>query len=84
MILRSKLSRAASWLYHNDPTNPARFDIYDILSCYGLHPRTKINAILTPDLIETIEDITKTINDAENKRLDDLRKLQIRKNNRRK
>ena len=61
MILRGKLSRAASWLYHNEPNNKARFDIYEILSCYGLHPRSKVNAILTPELEKTINKITEII-----------------------
>jgi hypothetical protein len=84
MIQKSKLTRVAAWLYKTDPTNAARFDIYEVLSCYNLHPKTKINAILTPDLLETIESINAEINDAENRQKDKLRKEQIKKLNRRK
>tara|TARA_Y100001973_G_scaffold23676_1_gene35386 strand:- start:4156 stop:4410 length:255 start_codon:yes stop_codon:yes gene_type:complete len=82
MILRSKLSRAASWLFHNDPQNKARFEIYDILSCYGLHPRTKVNAILTPELEKTIDKITETIKAEETKEKERQRKAILRRHRR--
>ena len=83
MILRGKLSRAASWLFHNDPTNKARFEIYEILSSYGLHPKSKINAILTPELEKVINDITETIETKERQEKERQRMALIRRRRKR-
>ena len=60
-MIRKDLTRAASWLYHNEPGNPARKQIYNILNSYGLHPKTEINTPIKPELIKLIESINEKI-----------------------
>ena len=73
-MIRKDLVLAASWLYHNDPGNPAREQIYNILKFYGLHPKTPINTPIKPELIKIIETINEKIKADEAAKLKQLKK----------
>ena len=47
------LTKAASYLYHNDPTNPIRWLLYGITK--GTHPKDEIKAVLSKEVLKVVQ-----------------------------
>ena len=77
-----ELSKIASWLYHNSPEDKARFEIY--LSTEGKHPQDEILAVFSDETTKAIQSTTKKLEDAENKRILELKKFKKHKKRRQK
>lgn len=52
---RILLVKAASWLYHNDPYNKIRLNIYSLLDNYGLHSDTEIDCKIDESILFYVE-----------------------------
>ena len=76
------LAKIASWLYHNSPEDKARFEIY--LSTEGKHPQDEILAVFSDETTKAIQSTTKKLEDAENKRILELKKFKKHKKRRQK
>lgn len=76
-----ELTKIASWLYHNDNSNKARFEIY--LSTEGKHPQDEILVVFSDETSKAIQSTTKKLEEAENKRLLELKKFKKHKKRRR-
>ena len=76
------LTKIASWLYHNSPEDKARFEIY--LSTEGKHPQDEILAVFSDETTKAIQSTTKKLEDAENKRILELKKFKKHKKRRQK
>ncbi len=76
-----ELSKIASWLYHNDNSNKARFEIY--LAIEGKHPQDEILTVFSDETSKAIESVAKKLEDAENKRLLEIKKFKKHKKRRR-
>ena len=68
-----ELSKIASWLYHNDPCNQARFEIYKATE--GTHPKDEILTVFSDETTKAIQVIAKKLEGAENKRILELKKI---------
>ena len=77
-----ELSKIASWLYHNSPEDKARFKIY--LAIEGKHPKSKILTVFSDETSKVIQFVTKKMQEAENKRILELKKIKRHKKRRRK
>jgi len=75
------LTKIASWLYHNDPDNQARFEIY--LATEGKHPQDEILTVFSTETKKAIQFVTKKLECAENKRILELKKIKKHKKRRR-
>ena len=75
------LTKIASWLYHNSPEDKARFEIY--LSTEGKHPQDEILAVFSDETTKAIQSTTKKLEDAENKRILEIKKFKKHKKRRR-
>ena len=75
------LTKIASWLYHNDPDNKARFEIY--LATEGNHPQDEILTVFSDETKKAIQVIAKKLEDAENKRILEIKKINKHKKRRR-
>ena len=76
-----ELSKIASWLYHNSPEDKARFEIY--LAIEGKHPKDEILTVFSDETSKAIQSTTKKLEDAENKRLLEIKKFKKHKKRRR-
>ena len=54
---RKELTFVASWLFHNEKTNPVRQQINEILKPFGLHSTTEVPDHLFDHLISEIKRI---------------------------
>ena len=77
-----ELSKIASWLYHNSPEDKARFEIY--LAIEGKHPKDEILTVFSDETSKAIQSTTKKLEDAENKRLLEIKKFKKHKKRRQK
>lgn len=75
-----ELSKIASWLYHNSPEDKARFEIY--LAIEGKHPQDEIFAVFSDETTKAIQVVTKKLEDAENKRILEIKKIKKHKKRR--
>ena len=75
------LTKIASWLYHNSPEDKARFEIY--LAIEGKHPKDEILTVFSDETRKAIQSTTKKLEDAENKRLLEIKKFKKHKKRRR-
>ena len=75
------LTKIASWLYRNDPDNQARFEIY--LATEGKHPKDEILTVFSDETTKAIQVVSKKLEDAENKRILELKKIKKHKKRRR-
>ena len=75
------LTKIASWLYHNSPEDKARFEIY--LAVEGKHPKDEILTVFSDETSKAIQSTTKKLEDAENKRLLEIKKFKKHKKRRR-
>ena len=76
------LAKIASWLYHNSPEDKARFEIY--LATEGKHPQDEILVVFSDETSKAIQSTTKKLEDAENKRLLEIKKFKKHKKRRQK
>ena len=76
------LTKIASWLYHNSPEDKARFEIY--LAIEGKHPKDEILTVFSDETSKAIQSTTKKLEDAENKRLLEIKKFKKHKKRRQK
>ncbi len=75
------MAKIASWLYHNSPEDKARFEIY--LAIEGKHPKDEIFAVFSDETTKAIQVVAKKLEDAENKRLLEIKKFKKHKKRRR-
>jgi len=75
------LTKIASWLYHNDSSNQARFEIY--LATKGKHPKDEILTVFSVETTKAIQVVAKKLEGAENKRILELKKIKKHKKRRR-
>jgi len=75
------LAKIASWLYHNDNSNKARFEIYKAIE--GKHPQDEILTVFSEETSKAIQVVAKKLEDAENKRILELKKIKKHKKRRR-
>jgi hypothetical protein len=76
-MIKKQLSIIASWLYHNDPKNKARFEIYQAID--HKHPADEIKHHFSTQTAEVIESINSKIKQAETARIKELKKLKKRR-----
>ena len=76
-----ELSKIASWLYHNSPEDKARIEIY--LAIEGKHPQDEILTVFSNETSKAIQVIAKKLEDAENKRILEIKKINKHKKRRR-
>jgi len=75
-----ELSKIASWLYHNSPEDKARFKIY--LAIEGKHPQDEILTVFSDETRKAIQVVAKKLEEAENKRILELKKIKRHKKRR--
>ena len=75
------LAKIASWLYHNSPEDKARFEIYKATE--GKHPQDEIFALFSNETSKEIQVVAKKLEEAENKRILELKKIKKHKKRRR-
>jgi len=75
------LAKIASWLYHNDNSNKARFEIYNAIE--GKHPQDEILTVFSEETSKAIQVVAKKLEEAENKRILELKKIKKHKKRRR-
>ena len=74
------LAKIASWLYHNSPEDKARFQIY--LAIEGKHPQDEILVVFSDETSKAIQVVAKKLEEAENKRIFELKKFKKHKKRR--
>tara|TARA_Y100000590_G_C15426816_1_gene903580 strand:+ start:509 stop:739 length:231 start_codon:yes stop_codon:yes gene_type:complete len=72
-MIKKRLSIIASWLYHNDPKNKARFEIYQAID--HKHPADEIKHQFSKETAQAIENINSKIKQAEALKLKELKRL---------
>ena len=77
-----ELSKIASWLYHNSPEDKARFEIY--LVTEGKHPQDEILTVFSDETTKAIQVVAKKLEEAENKRILEIKKFKKHKKRRQK
>lgn len=55
VLYRGTLSKVASHLYHTDPSNNVRQEIYRFLESYGEHPKTEITTPISDSIKKEVE-----------------------------
>jgi len=75
------LAKIASWFYHNSPEDKARFKIY--LAIEGKHPQDEIFTVFSDETSKAIEVVSKKLEEAENKRILEIKKIKKHKKRRR-
>ena len=76
------LAKIASWLYHNSPEDKARFKIY--LAIEGKHPQDEILTLFSDETRKAIQVVAKKLEDAESKRILEIKKIKKHKKRRQK
>ena len=76
-----ELSKIASWLYHNSPEDKARFEIYKATE--GKHPQDEILTLFSDETSKAIQVVAKKLEEAENKRILEIKKFKKHKKRRR-
>ncbi len=64
--LNSDITKIASWLFHNEPQNKARYDIYNATITKS-HPKNIIEIEFSTETAATIERVRHKIEEAETK-----------------
>ena len=77
-MLRIKLSKICSYLYHKQAEEKAAAEIWEVIKL-NVHPRSDIKHVFSPETTEVIERVNKTIEAAEKRRILELKKLKKRK-----
>jgi hypothetical protein len=77
-MLRIKLSKICSYLYHKKAEEKAAAEIWEVIKLNS-HSRIDINHVFSPETTEVIERVNNIIEAAENRRILELKKLKKRK-----
>ena len=74
-MIRSKLTKVASWLWMYEPSNKTRLVIYDKMEKFGRHPSTIITVDFDEKHMEVINRVLKTMEQEEEKREKMLKRI---------
>ena len=77
-MLRIKLSKICSYLYHKKAEEKAAAEIWEVIKL-NVHPRSPINHVFSPGTTEVIQRVNNIIEAAEKRRILELKKLKKRK-----
>ncbi len=77
-MLRIKLSKICSYLYHKQQEEKAAAEIWEVIKLNS-HPRSEIKHVFSPETTEVIQRVNNIIEAAENRRILELKKLKRRK-----
>jgi hypothetical protein len=77
-MLRIKLSKICSYLYHKKAEEKAAAEIWEVIKLNS-HSRIDIKHVFSPGTTEVIERVNNIIEAAENRRILELKKLKKRK-----
>lgn len=77
-MLRIKLSKICSYLYHKKAEEKAAAEIWEVIKLNS-HSRSDIKHVFSPGTTEVIQRVNKTIEAAEKRRILELKKLKKRK-----
>ena len=77
-MLRIKLSKICSYLYHKQAEEKAASEIWEVIKL-NVHPRSQIKHVFSPGTTEVIKTVNKEIEAAEKRRILELKKLKKRK-----
>jgi len=77
-MLRIKLSKICSYLYHKQAEEKAAAEIWEVIKL-NVHPRSDIKHVFSPETTEVIERVNNIIEAAEKRRILELKKLKKRK-----
>ena len=81
-MLRIKLSKICSYLYHKQQEEKAAAEIWEVIKL-NVHPRSPINHVFSPSTTEVIHRVNKTIEADEKRRILELKKISKHKKRKR-
>ena len=74
-MIRSEMTKVASWLWHNEPNNRTRIVIYDKLEKYGRHPSTPVDIDFDDNDAQVVQRAQESIKKEDERRDMMLKKL---------
>ena len=74
-MIRSEMTKVASWLWHNEPNNRTRIVIYDKLEKYGRHPNTPVDIHFDDNDAQVVQRVQESIKKEDERRDMMLKKL---------